>query len=479
MQQGKRHSADQQPRPVSPWIYAVATSVFVLLAVGGWLIFSPGDKRDVTVGQRGAETITVGAMYPREFNKEESDDILRGEKFAVEYINVRDDLALPPPALPGGAGLLDATLKLVPKALGNRCDAAGAFDRLVDDNNAVAVLGAYESTITLQAIVAADSRGVPLVSESASAPSLTERPRKPGNQLKGCDSKLSADPRPSDWFFRIGPSDRETAKQFLSLFAAKHTRTDQKPRVAILHESNDIFGNTTASVTKTLAEEKGMTVRQFKYHTVLGPNGKPPCNKLQKLVGEIATYKPDVLFAASYPPDAIVAFQTMKDRNYTPPALLTFGAGFLSESFVSGAGKPSPLCIPQLPVADAAGIVSRASWSRKIALGNGATRPIVKAYEKRFDKPMNSRSAAGFTAMLTVAQAIRDAGTPPDPNKIRDALQRLDLPAAATIMPWDGVDFDTTGENTKARVVLQQIIDGGYVDVDADEVKWPLARARK
>jgi hypothetical protein len=135
--------------------------------------------------------------------------------------------------------------------------------------------------------------------------------------------------------------------------------------------------------------------------------------------------------------------------------------------------------VSRLPTANPAGIVSRAWWSRRIALGNRDARPIVKAYEKRFGR-MNSRSAAGFTAMMTVAQAIRDAGTE-QPDRIRDALQRLDLPAAATIMPWDGVKVDANGQNIKAGVVLQQIIGGSYVDVYPDDlaarpVIWPLAR---
>jgi branched-chain amino acid transport system substrate-binding protein len=210
---------------------------------------------------------------------------------------------------------------------------------------------------------------------------------------------------------------------------------------------------------------------------VLGPNGKTPCDRLQELVGEIASYDPDVVFAASYPQDAIAVVQTMKDRKYTPPALLAFGAGFLNESFISGVKKPNSTQCPGLPVANPDGIVARASWSRSIALGNRGARPIVKAYEKRFGKLMNSRSAAGFTAMLTVVQAIRDAGMP-SPPAIRDALQRLNLPAAGTIMPWDGVDFDANGQNAKARVVLQQIIGGSWVDVDPDNVIWPLAQAR-
>jgi branched-chain amino acid transport system substrate-binding protein len=480
MQQGKRHSSDhRQPTPLPRWIYAVSAMAVVLLGVSGWLIFGgSGDEPGGAVAR--GPTITIGAMYPQDTNSEESDDVLRGERFAVEYINSRADLKLPSPALPGGAGLLGARLKLVPRDSGDRCHAEATFDRLVDHDNAVAVLGAYESTITLRAILAADRRRVPLLSESASAPSLTDPPSTPGKPLRGC-AKPRTDPRPSDWFFRVGPSDRETAGRFLSLFAASRTPTYEKPKVAILHESNDIFGNSTARVTETLAKKRGMTARQFKYHAVIGSHARSPCARLQTLVGEIADYRPDVVFAASYSLDAIAVVQTMKQQRYTPPALLTFGAGFLIKSFVAGVAKRSPLCL-RLPTADAAGIVSRSSWSRRIALDNPAARPIVEAYEKRFG-PMNSRSAAGFTTMLTVAQAIRDAGSS-QPDRIRDALQRLDLPSAATIMPWRGVRFDASGQNTRAEFMVQQVIDGRYVDVyphdlAARPVIWPLALARK
>jgi len=85
--------------------------------------------------------------------------------------------------------------------------------------------------------------------------------------------------------------------------------------------------------------------------------------------------------------------------------------------------------------------------------------------------------------MLTLAQAISDAdGIRPD--RIRDALRDVNLPAAATIMPWQGVKFNVNGQNTRARVVVQQIIGDRYVDVYPDKlalrhVIWPLTRARK
>jgi branched-chain amino acid transport system substrate-binding protein len=454
--------------------------VVVLLAAGAWLVFrGPGDDSPGTVASSPPRTNTVGAIYPQlGANSEESKDILSGETFATEYVNSRHDLKLPAPALPGGDGLLGATLKLVSIDSVDRCQAGATFRQLVDREGAVAVLGAYESTLTLRSILAADEREVPLVSDTASAPSLTERPRKP--QLDGCGESRT-DPRPSRWFFRVGPSDREAAEQFLEL-VARHKPRDRKPRVAILHESNDIFGNNAARVTEALAQQRGMEARQFKYHTVIGSHGESPCKPLKALIPEIAGYHPDAVIAASYPPDAIAAVQTMKDRNYSPPALLTFGAGFLTDSFISEVENSHPRC-SGLPTADPAGIVARTPWSRRIALSNPAVRPVVKAYEDRFGERMNPRSAAGFTAMLLVAQAIHKAGST-RPFEIRDALHDLKLPAAATIMPWDGVRFDASGQNTRAHFVLQQIIDGGYVDVypkarASRGLIWPLAAARK
>jgi branched-chain amino acid transport system substrate-binding protein len=493
MQQGTRQpkgpKPPQPPNPPPPdrrRIIAAGALALLLLTAVGWFVFiRPEDEHADAAGRRLAGTITVGAMYPLEgTNKEESEDIIKGERFAAYYINSRDDLKLPPPALPGGTGLRGARLKLVARDSGERCHAAETFNRLVHADNAVAVLGAYESTITLRGILAANNAKVPLVSEMASAAFLTERPQEPGEQLGGCP-ETQPDPRPSDWFFRVGPNDRQAAQEFLSLFAANSTRTNRKPRAMILHESSDIYGNSAARVTEVLAREAGMTTQKLPYHTVLGGQGKSLCRRLATLVHKIATATPapDVLFAASYPPDAIAAVQTMKQEgDYTPPALLTFGGGFLSKSFIAGAAKRSARC-SKLPTTDPSGIVSRALWSRRIALSRRVTRPIVEAFESRFGEQMNARSAAGFTAMLTVAQAISDAGSR-KPSRIRDALRNLDLPGKSTIMPWRGIKFDTNGQNTKARFVLQQIIDGDYVDVYPDDLAarfaiWPLRLARK
>ena len=53
------------------------------------------------------------------------------------------------------------------------------------------------------------------------------------------------------------------------------------------------------------------------------------------------------------------------------------------------------------------------------------------------------------------------------------ALAATDLPGSKLIMPWKGVKFDATGQNTLGQGILVQIIDGKYNTV------WPFASASR
>ncbi|MDQ1724543.1 MAG: branched-chain amino acid transport system substrate-binding protein, partial [Frankiaceae bacterium] len=373
-------------------------------------------------------------------------------------------------------------------AKGDRCQGQPTFDRLVHGEHVAAVVGAYESTVTLQALIAADKRNVPLVNDSATAPSLTQ----PGGSITAC-GRTDADPRPSQWFFRVGPSDTQAARQFFNLIddAAVADKIRQVRRVAILHESDDIYGNTGAAATQRLAKSHDITVKSFGYRTVLGrpaPSSDSSCAiktelvaQLRSLVQEIKAYRPDVVFALGYLPDAVATVQTMQELGYVPPALLAYGAGFVDGAFIPGVKAGSPLC--GLPPADPAGIIARAAWSPDLSSATPTARHVAELFKQRYKRPMTHTSASAFTAMLTLAQAINKAGST-NPAKIRKALGALDVPANETIMPWAGIKFDLHGQNKRADVVLQQIRGGSYrvvypTSVSTREAVWPLAKARR
>ncbi len=63
--------------------------------------------------------------------------------------------------------------------------------------------------------------------------------------------------------------------------------------------------------------------------------------------------------------------------------------------------------------------------------------------------------------MQVLADAIDRAGSS-KPEDIRQALVKTDIPGNQTIMPWKGIKFDSTGQNTEATPVIQQISQGVY-----------------
>jgi branched-chain amino acid transport system substrate-binding protein len=62
--------------------------------------------------------------------------------------------------------------------------------------------------------------------------------------------------------------------------------------------------------------------------------------------------------------------------------------------------------------------------------------------------------------VLTLAAAI-DAASSVDPQRVRGALIVLDLPGRSTIMPWDGVQFDSSHQNARAAGTVEQVVRGG------------------
>jgi branched-chain amino acid transport system substrate-binding protein len=81
---------------------------------------------------------------------------------------------------------------------------------------------------------------------------------------------------------------------------------------------------------------------------------------------------------------------------------------------------------------------------------------------------------------MVMADAINRAGST-EPEAIRKALAATDIPGSKLIMPWKGVKFDATGQNTLGQGILVQIVDGKYNTVwpfamAAREVVWPMPK---
>jgi branched-chain amino acid transport system substrate-binding protein len=181
---------------------------------------------------------------------------------------------------------------------------------------------------------------------------------------------------------------------------------------------------------------------------------------------------PTVLLQSSYS-EAILSMKTYKELGYLPDMLIANDAGFADTEFIKTLGK------------DAEYVVSREVW----ALDIGDKKPIIKKvddlFKARYKIDFTGNSARSFTGLLVLADAINRAGST-DPEAIRKALASTDIPGSALIMPWKGVKFDATGQNTLGAGILVQVRDGKYstiwpFDLASREVVWPMPKwdARK
>ena len=154
----------------------------------------------------------------------------------------------PGEGLPGLGGIkLDVRERDVK---GDACNVPASFDELVDDEGVAAVVGAYESTITQQAVVAANRRQIPLVNDTATAYGADP----PGRQSFALADRLrraaAADPTPSKWFARVGGNDNQFAALFRDFIESQKRDGVPVRKVAVLFEARDSYGSSGAATRR-------------------------------------------------------------------------------------------------------------------------------------------------------------------------------------------------------------------------------------
>jgi branched-chain amino acid transport system substrate-binding protein len=382
--------------------------------------------------------IRIGVLAPRSgASQQAGTEALRGAELAAELVNgERGPVPL--------AGVGGAKLTIVGADTRSR-PATGASEaaRLVSEEQVVGLVGAFDTEVTEVASQRSERLGIPFVNGDSPAGYLTERGL--------------------DWFFRVGPTDRMFGEAF---FSALRQVSVSARDVAIVY-TNDRPGNVVADLTEELAREGGFQVVN---KVPFQPKGGNPVAAVQQV--RATPTAPDAVFVvAAAPDDATRLIRAFRQARYTPPGILTFGAGFLQSDVFGAAGD------------DGEGLFSSTAWSREVAGRNPVAKTVMELYEERFGSPMSEVAAGSFTAVLVLAEAVNNAGSL-DPQRVRAALLSLDIPGREMIMPWSGVRFDGAHQNTAAAGVVEQRVEGLFRVVFPDELQqanavWPLSSVRR
>ncbi len=378
-----------------------------------------------------AATVKIGAPYPLSGVAASAGAALKDAlTVGIDIIN-NPHPELDPVPLAVGAGLTNLGGRKIEVLFadhqGNPAMAQNEAVRLVSQDRVAGMVGCYQSSATLTASAVCERYGVPFVAGEASAPSLTQRGFK--------------------WFFRptpIGTHFGAAYADFLLLVKAGGQKVDN---IVIVNENTE-YGTSTGDAIIHAIEGKGMKIGQRVIYSANSSDVSPQVLQLKQA-------NPDAVIFVSYTSDAILYMKTMHNLDWKPPVLIGDDSGFSDDAFIKAVGDL------------AEGVIDRSSFD---ASKPGSTSFKVNAlYKKATGREMDDTSARGLQGFLVLADAINRAGST-EPAKIQAALKATDLNANQLIIGYDGVKFDTTGQNERASTLLVQLHNRQYVTV------WPKAQ---
>src|SRR5262245_13421240 len=378
------------------------------------------------------QTVKVGAIYPLSGNAASAGNYSKAAiELAVEIVNnAHPELKdLPLAEGSGLPGLGGAKIEVV-FADNQGTPAAGQNQalRLITEEKVIALIGAYQSGITVTTSAMAERHGVPFLNPESVAANLTERGFK--------------------WFFRATPVAGDFARAYSDFLKEQKAAGQKVSAIAIVNENTE-YGNSVASVIRDVFAKDGLNVTQVIPYSANTTDVQPQVLQLKEK-------NPDVVIFISYTSDAILYAKTMKDLNWKPSIMIADNAGFNDPSFVSSSG------------ALVEGLVNRSSF----APGKPGTLSALvnDLYKKKNNVDLDDASARAMQGMLILADAINRAGST-EAAKIQAALRATDLKANQVVTGYNGVKFDEKGQNILASSLITQMQGGRYVPV------WPKDKA--
>lgn len=388
------------------------------------------------------DEIRIGAIYPLTGAAASTGlEMKNALELAADLINNgTKGLNLPLTTSSGLPNLKGAKIKLIfGDHQGNPQTGATEAERLISQEKVVALVGCYFSNVTNTASQVAERYGIPFVNPESSSATLTQRGFK--------------------WFFRTTPHDDLFVTNFFEFLRDVEKKKNVTVRRIALFNENTLFGTETTKIEEKLAKELNYAIVE----RILYP---AKSTQLTSEVQRIKAATPDLIMQSSYLGDAILAMKTYKELGVSPDALLANDAGFNDSEFLRTLGK------------DGEYILSREVWALDLTTKNPLVKQVNDLYLERYKTNFNGNSARSFTGLMALAEAVNRAGST-NPEAIQKALAETNIAGNKLIMPWKGIKFDATGQNTLGTGIIVQVQDGKYVtvwpfDMASKDVIWPM-----
>jgi branched-chain amino acid transport system substrate-binding protein len=294
-------------------------------------------------------------------------------------------------------------------------------ERLINTEKVNVLTGCWNSAVTLPTTAVAERYGIPFIVPVSVNDKITEQGFKNVFRIAAKDS----------WW---------TRDQFAFLKDMEKEFNTTVKTVAFVYENGD-WGKGFAGQWKELAKKGG-------YKVVLDEPYPSTATDLSPVVQKIKRANPDVLLLVSNAADAILLTNTLADYRVKPKAIIASGGGHADPSFLKATGK------------NARYIFDLVEWETDV--NKPGAKETNEKFKKRYGYNLAGESVDAYVSMYVLADALERAGSL-DSAKIRKALAETNLRSGpGMIVAYDAVQFDKTGQNEHAALVMVQINDIGH-----------------
>ncbi len=375
-----------------------------------------------TEAPQAVDKVRVGAMYPLTGDLAKlGEENKNGLQLAIDEIN----------AAGGIKALGGAQIELMwGDSQGKPEVGISEVTRLVQQENVVAIIGAYQSGVTVPSTQEAERLATSFIVSMAVSDKITERGFK--------------------YTFRICPKASWYAKdQVTFLKDLKDLAGLDIKRVALLHEDTD-FGESTAAGQKQYLEEAGMEmVLEVKYPASAAD--------LTTEVSKVKAANPDAVLTVTYLNDSILIARAREALGMTNIPFIDAAGGTVDPEFIKQLGQT------------AEGWFTEIEYTKYAA----GAEDLNNRYVAVFGDDITGNGAYAYQAGYVIADALERAGSV-DRDAVRDALAKTDLPSGPSmVLPTDHIYFDENGQNPNAPLFIVQVQGGELIPV------WPGAYAAK
>ncbi|MCX5826448.1 MAG: ABC transporter substrate-binding protein [Deltaproteobacteria bacterium] len=364
--------------------------------------------------------IKIGILFPLSGDlADKGRDSRNAVAMAVDEVN----------AAGGIASFKGAKLELiVGDTQGNPDVGIRETERLIKEQNVIALIGAYQSSVTKMATQVAERLETPFIVSISIADIITERG--------------------FSYTFRIQPKAQFYARDQARFLAdlGKQAGYPVK-KVALIHENTD-FGTATSWAQKKALGDLGLEVVAEVSYKAEG------VTDLSREVARIIAAKPDAILEVTYLNDSILIRQALVKAGAKIP-LIDMAGGAVSPEYIQRLG----------PLAE--GTLTLSEYSKFIPGG----KDLNSRFHQRFGVDVTGDSAHAYQSVWVLKDALERTGSV-DKKKLRQALATTDMPRGPNmILPAERLRFDVTGQNEYARLFIVQIQKGELVPV------WPFEYA--